>query len=59
MKFTMQIDCDNAAFDKDCRTELARIIRFVAMSLKHTGRRDGKCIDQNGNGVGGWEITDF
>lgn len=59
MKFTMQIDCDNAAFDEDCRNELARIIRFVAMSLEDSERRDGKCRDHNGNGVGGWEITDF
>lgn len=57
MKFTVEIECDNAAFADDCHSyEVARILRELADDL-NAGLFDGKrkstgLRDANGNHVG-------
>ena len=54
MKFTIDIDCGNAAFGEDDHErgeELARILKIVARQLED-GFIRGFCYDANGNTVG-------
>lgn len=64
-RFTLDINCDNAAFDwpSEAQTaeELGRILTKLGQSF--TQRRDGpevrdsgKLLDLNGNGVGRWNF---
>ena len=55
MTFRIKIQCDNAAFDDDYRTELARILKDIATKLE--GGRDGGYVqDSNGNTVGNYAL---
>ncbi len=54
-KFTLTIDCDNAAFEDDA--ELVRIVRHVADQIE-CGETRRKVRDVNGNVVGRF-IYDF
>jgi hypothetical protein len=49
MKFTLEINCDNAAFEADPAFEVARILRVAANLLD---RDDLRLMDRNGNHVG-------
>ena len=55
MKFTLTIDCDNAAFEPDidsgCEPEIARVMRHVAEQLER-GATGAPIFDFNGNRVG-------
>jgi hypothetical protein len=61
MKFVLEIECDNAAFDDDPKRELARILHEQAAKLGHwagdgsTKWRD-HLYDVNGNKVGHAEL---
>ncbi len=56
MRFTLNFDMDNAAFeDDDGFDEAARIVREIAIKLQH-GNPAGKCVDVNGNVVGEYSI---
>jgi len=57
MKFVLEIDTDNAAFDED--DELGRLIREVAGQVDN-GREEDGCIvlDLNGNSVGFWAVKE-
>jgi hypothetical protein len=65
MKFTLEIDMDNAAFGAGFNgesgtnwNELTRIVQNVIYDM-NTGNYDGKsCYDINGNKVGAWEVTE-
>ena len=58
MKFTLEIDCGNAAFDDDLPAEIARILRVVANELPRVyPEQYGRLRDANGNAVGVWQIT--
>lgn len=60
MKFLLEIDCDNAAFEHGGQGEVARILKETALALKNRGcledmARFGSVIvlhDYNGNTVG-------
>lgn len=56
MRFTLTIDCDNAAFNENPH-ELGTLVHVVAQRIDagHTG---GAVMDHNGNRVGSWEFTD-
>ena len=58
MKFTCEIDMDNAAFADEpvYGFEIARALEQIQYALGH-GKRDGNCLDSNGNTVGRWAIT--
>lgn len=66
MKFTLEIDLDNAAFfsrDEDLRDaqELVRLIRQTASRFDDrllVGTEQGKLRDINGNTCGHWQITE-
>ncbi len=73
MRFTLSIDCDNAAFEADNETstfmpgELARILQKLADGFKDDAERTGiPCAvgeggdlrDINGNRVGKWGVTE-
>lgn len=53
MRFTLTIDCDNAAFEDDPSVEVARILadasRYVSAGYSSQPTRDS-----NGNTVGAW-----
>ena len=51
MKFTITIECDNAAFTDDAAHEVARILREAADKLER-GQTEFKLMDYNGNTVG-------
>lgn len=55
MRFTLTIDCDNAAFDEN-PNELDELVHVVAQRIE-AGRESGKVMDHNGNSVGSWEIV--
>lgn len=62
MKFTLSIDCDNAAFEEFGLAEAARLLRIVADKVadidgppwRMTG--EAPLYDINGNKCGRWEI---
>lgn len=56
MTFTLTIECDNAAFERDPGPELARILKRCAADLRN-GEKGRKVFDVNGNSVGAWELT--
>ena len=51
MYFELSISCDNAAFEDDPNTEVARILEDAARRLR-AGRDSLKLMDINGNHVG-------
>ena len=56
-KFTLAIECDNAAFDDEPGAEIARILKRVANNMRDTSLRgNDSCSlhDYNGNKVGHW-----
>jgi len=56
MRFTISIDCDNAAFDDP--GELTRILTDLGKRLEWLtlDEQGGTLRDLNGNTVGKWEI---
>jgi hypothetical protein len=53
VKFTLTIDCDNAAFtDAGTKFEVARILAKLAHKLNAYGPDAGSLADANGNEVG-------
>ncbi len=55
--FTLDIKCDNAAFDPEPGLEIARILRSVAYDAER-GQLQNLLFDINGNYVGATEITE-
>jgi len=58
-RFTLTIDCDNAAFietEYSRDEELKRIIRKALVDLDY--ENEGMCLDINGNRVGEWRISE-
>ena len=53
MKFTCEIDMDNAAFEDP--HELARLLARITRASRNT--TGASVIDSNGNKVGSWSIT--
>jgi hypothetical protein len=51
MKFKIEFDTDNAAFDGQWAPETARILRNIADKIEN-GKASGKVLDENGNTVG-------
>jgi len=51
MKFVLEIDCDNAAFDEDPVPEVIRILAETVGKLADGGR-SVVLVDSNGNSVG-------
>lgn len=59
MKLTIEITCDNAAFEEDPAGECARILNLTAHELENPMRPAHAVIrDINGNGVGWVKIDD-
>ena len=65
MKFQIEIDMDNAAFDPHSEIELRRILINITKQMEHVSFADvveGKtlksniCRDLNGNIVGEWKV---
>lgn len=62
--FTVELDCDNAAFaDEDAREyEIGRILRDLAGTIEGGPRLDkdvgGGLRDENGNTVGSWSLVE-
>jgi hypothetical protein len=58
MKYSIQIDCDNAAFEEDAYAEIARILKDEIESLENridrrlSTRWSNPLFDVNGNRVG-------
>lgn len=63
MKLSVNLLCDNAAFEDDCGAEIARILRKLAGDVEGMVRYDAKGVysgglrDSNGNTVGKWECA--
>lgn len=60
MKFKLNIDCDNAAFQDDASHEVARILRELADRVEISGGQplsDFNLYDTNGNRVGEAKFT--
>jgi hypothetical protein len=59
MRFTLTIDCDNAAFDPDPSLEVARLLKNIVYDMDE-GRGDysgsTSIRDRNGNKVGSFEF---
>jgi hypothetical protein len=57
MRFTVTIDCDNAAFEDDLSCEVANILRKVVRSVEKDGSQEGALADSNGNICGEYHFT--
>lgn len=55
MKFTLTIESDNAVFDDELESEVARILKKTA-ALVLQGFQSHPIMDENGNRVGEWEF---
>jgi len=55
MKFTLSIDCSNAAFE-DLNEELRSLLAKVGDDIEG-GATSGPIRDSNGNRVGTWQFT--
>lgn len=53
MKFTLTISSENEAFDGDPVPELVRLLQAAQEKLQE-GQTTARCLDINGNRVGGW-----
>jgi hypothetical protein len=51
MKFSLEIECENAAFADEPASEIAAILRKAAFEVER-GNDDFKLYDMNGNAVG-------
>ena len=61
MTFKLEIEMENAAFERSPRSELARILNNVAEQLKtfsNVNAIAGRCMDINGNTVGRFEVEE-
>ena len=60
MKFKLNIDCENAAFDSNDGTEIARILRVVAETVDKYGlpAMYQNIYDANGNKTGSYALKD-
>lgn len=59
MKFTLNIDCDNAAFDDLIGYEVARILRELASRMESDETPTaGRVRDANGNQVGAFSFAE-
>lgn len=56
MRFTLNINCDNAAFGSDPSSELGAVLARVTEKLDR-GVTEGYVQDTNGNTVGRFELT--
>lgn len=59
MKFKIEFDCDNAAFDEDANNEILRILLLVAtqISRKQNGEEFSYVVrDINGNTIGDYSL---
>lgn len=52
MKFTVEIECDNTAFENKLRGEVARILNQIEIELEFGNREEISLYDYNGNRVG-------
>ncbi len=59
MKFKLEIDCDNSAFDDDRNAEVRRILQAVGNNMPQA-QISAPLYDANGNRVGSaqWVRTD-
>lgn len=60
MKFKIEIDCSNAAFDYCPGVELARIMKIISAQVYglNSGHNESSPIyDINGNRVGAWQTV--
>jgi hypothetical protein len=55
MKFKLEFNCDNAAFE-DLEVEIARLLQVAAQKVEE-GNKQGILLDSNGNLVGKFSIT--
>ncbi len=56
MKFTCEIDMDNAAFEDRSEWELSDILEYLAQYVRMEFK-SGYLHDTNGNACGKWEIS--
>lgn len=54
--FKLEITTDNAAFEDDEGSEVARILSALAERLAAGSERGGGLYDLNGNRVGQWSL---
>ena len=56
--FTLEIETENAAFEKTPGREIARVLRRLADRLEggFACADGGKLMDVNGNSVGNWSL---
>lgn len=57
MKFSLEIDSNNAAMVEDGAGEVCRILRVIRERI-YNGARDGILRDVNGNQVGSWAMEE-
>ncbi len=55
MKFTLEMECDNEAFEANHAMEISRILQSAIKRIK-SGSDSGPLFDYDGNRVGTWRI---
>lgn len=54
-KFSIEFECDNAAFEEDPAQEVSRILTRTASHVLN-GHTEGRVKDINGNTIGRWSL---
>jgi hypothetical protein len=58
MRFLVEIECDNAAFEDDPSCEVARLLRLIARGVEKDGSQEGGLRDSNGNSCGSYKYEE-
>lgn len=58
MKFTVTVDCDNAAFEDNLKAKLSKILKDLAKRIALDEGFDFSLRDSNGNKVGSSYLDD-
>ena len=58
MRFLVEIDCDNAAFEDDPSCEVANLLRKVVRAVEKDGSQEGRLADSNGNTCGSYRYEE-
>lgn len=56
MDFTVKFNCDNAAFDDDLESAIARVLRYVANRVAEHSTLSQLIKDRNGNTIGAFRL---
>lgn len=58
MRFRLEFDMNNSAFEPDAATEVGRILRKITTAVEDDGEFGAPIRDVNGNRIGVWQVVE-